>query len=278
MNQNNKISYIGVILMLSLMLTVLGVLYVAYVTINKQLESVKEESLGEIKTLQDSMTQLQQTLSGGGNPELFIKLEDKVVLLESRLNDIQQQLAAQAVANITSVVPSAQAATANTEPTNENGLELPISLQEQVTAQTQVNQVTEAILDVKLAALEQKIDQKLETILNHLLQTTPKTTAQSGLVTGALLASKPTEQSVTQPNVPSVNDVKAPTVQAPVVSAVKVTEAPAVPAKPVDAQKPLKNYTADVQWLMNEPPLNYTMQLASTNEQALLNRLSKQKQ
>jgi septal ring-binding cell division protein DamX len=243
------------------------VLYVAYVTIDKQLQSIKDESIAEIKTLQSSMTELQQTVASGGSPDLFVQLEDKVLVLETTLNAIQAQLTQ---SNAQPVLPAVVGEIASV-----TEMVLPISEGEQAMAKAQLNPITEAVLDQKLAVLEQKIDQKLEIILKHLLQDSAGATEVAGAATKA--KPQPT-LAVTEPSSPTLAELKTPETPALPLQDVKKVDAPTEPAKPAAAQKPLKNYTSDVQWLMNEPPLNYTMQLASTNDQALLNKMIKQHQ
>lgn len=262
MNNSTKTSYLGVIIMLSLMLTVLGVLYVAYITIDKQLQAIKDESIAEIKTLQGSMTELQQTVASGGSPDLFVQLEDKVLVLETKLNAIQTQLE---LASVKSTTDAAQPILPE--------IALPISESEQAGAKAQINPITEAVLDQKLAVLEQKIDQKLEIILKHLLQDST-TIGASKTKTQPILA---VNEPIT-PATPVATDTKTPDEAAPTVQETKKVALPTEPAQPTPTEKPLKNYTSDVQWLTNEPPLNYTMQLASTNEQALLKKMIKQHQ
>lgn len=91
----NKASFFGVIIMLSLLLTLLGVLYIAYTSVHKELQNVLESNqlnTDNMNQLQIDMEALQKSISSGGKAELFISLEDKVFALEAQVIVLQAAL------------------------------------------------------------------------------------------------------------------------------------------------------------------------------------------
>ncbi len=60
----NKASFFGVVIMLSLLLTILGVVYIAYTSIHNELQkvlAVKEDSMREVTLLKESVAELQKS-------------------------------------------------------------------------------------------------------------------------------------------------------------------------------------------------------------------------
>ncbi|MDQ7031998.1 MAG: hypothetical protein Q9M37_04675, partial [Desulfonauticus sp.] len=73
----NKAPFFGVLIVLTLLLTLLGVLYIAYSNLHKELQRVlvaNEQSSAQIQEIQTDMTTLQQSIATGGKVELFISL------------------------------------------------------------------------------------------------------------------------------------------------------------------------------------------------------------
>ena len=252
----NKASFFGVIIMLSLLLTLLGVLYIAYTSIHKELQSVLESNqlnADKMNQLQIDMEALQKSISSGGKPELFITLEDKVFALEAQVLTLKSELKTPGTsinttegAVITSVSPNADVVL------DSNKI------------------VTEAVLDEKLNQLEQKIDQKLQTILDF-LSSGKKATTDISSVNNVILPDSGNdsihEMTLSEP---SVTEVESPIINQPLVQLVQAIKQPTSPVTPEKANAPIENYTADVKWLMNEPAVHYILQLASMPEQSSL--------
>ncbi|MBD3775619.1 MAG: SPOR domain-containing protein [Thiotrichales bacterium] len=268
---SNKTSFFGVIILLTLLLTILGVLYIAYTTINKELQEVKvvkEQTQAEMQRLQQSMDELQKNLASGGQPEMFSALEERVGSLEKVLADMQSQQQAVLKRLEAGVVATA---------------EKPVT----VIAEAPISEmgsdkvVTEAILDEKLKAyttqLEKRIDQKLETILQHLMQggsaakVLPK--AEEKPVDAAEAIIPPTEPS--EPKMPVMAQPILKLVQ-PVAKTgepEKAIAAPVVDTSGVSAPA----LSADENWLQQQPAQHYTLQLASMADKQALEKMIAQK-
>ena len=84
-----KASVFGVIIMLSLLLTIIGVLYIGYTSVQKelqQLENTHNNTLEDLAILQDELTNLKKTFEEGGDSEAFSALV-------TRLDRYEQELA-----------------------------------------------------------------------------------------------------------------------------------------------------------------------------------------
>ncbi|WP_178863814.1 SPOR domain-containing protein [Thiomicrorhabdus cannonii] len=272
---SNKTSFFGVIILLTLLLTILGVLYIAYTTINKELQEVKvvkEQTQAEMQRLQQSMDELQKNLASGGQPEMFAALEERVGSLENVLADMQSQQQAMLKRLDAGVVATA-----------EKPFVAPTESVKSETAGDQV--VTEAILDEKLKAyttqLEKRIDQKLETILQHLLQggSAVKVLPKTDEETDELRADA--AEAIISPAAPS--EPKVPVMAQPILKLVqpvaktaepeKAIAAPVVDASSVSAPA----LSADENWLQQQPAQHYTLQLASMADKQALEKMVAQK-
>lgn len=258
----NKASFFGVIIMLSLLLTLLGVLYIAYTSIHKELQSVLESNqlnTNKLNQFEIDMKALQKSISSGGKPELFISLEDKVFALEAQVLVLQAALKNPLTTSKTTVSGA---------PLN--------SISPSVAPQTDLSMdpnkiVTEAILDDKLNQLEQKIDQKLQTILDYL------SSGKKPLVdVSSVDKVEDTSEDMTISE-PSITETESPVMTEPLVKLVETIKRPVAPETPEKAKAPIENYTADVKWLMNEPALHYTLQLASMPKQQSLEAIVRKK-
>lgn len=219
----SKFPFFGVIIIFSLLLTILGVVYIAYISIQnelKQVMSVKESSVTEMKTLQESINKLEQAVASKGQGELFSKLQAKVDSLAIEVNLLKE--------NQTKVIADKSSISANQET------------------------VTPAVLEQKLREFSEGIDAKLEKILQRLNQTSQPSKQSKQAV------AEPKMLEPLQPIQPSVKQVKP--LNQPVVRLIKRVE---TPKEPKVASAPIVNYTADVKWLIEQPTLNYTLQLAS---------------
>lgn len=260
----NKTSFFGVIILLTLLLTILGVLYIAYTTINRELQevkAVKEETQANMQRLQQSMDELQQALASGGQPELFIELEQRVSALESRLESRLEAVAGEAI------TPSGTANLVAASGVVESADKI----------------VTESILDEKLKTyttqLEERIDQKLEAILQHLMQggtpvkVLPKATPEPAESEASISA--PSEPNA--PNEPTVSVMEQPLLK--LVEPSAKSESPALPevATPKAAAPTTSALTTDENWLLQQPPQHYVLQLASMADKQALEKMVMQK-
>ncbi|MBD3755029.1 MAG: SPOR domain-containing protein, partial [Gammaproteobacteria bacterium] len=228
----------------------------------------KEQTQAEMQRLQQSMDELQKNLASGGQPEMFSALEERVGSLEKVLADMQSQQQAVLKRLEAGVVATA---------------EKPVT----VIAEAPISEmgsdkvVTEAILDEKLKAyttqLEKRIDQKLETILQHLMQggsaakVLPK--AEEKPVDAAEAIIPPTEPS--EPKMPVMAQPILKLVQ-PVAKTgepEKAIAAPVVDTSGVSAPA----LSADENWLQQQPAQHYTLQLASMADKQALEKMIAQK-
>lgn len=91
---NTKSSFFGVIIMLSLLLTILGVIYIAYTSIHNELKEVmtlKQASSADMKTLQESIKKLEAAVASKGQGDAFIALQEKVANLEKTVNQLKDR-------------------------------------------------------------------------------------------------------------------------------------------------------------------------------------------
>ncbi|WP_373017232.1 SPOR domain-containing protein [Thiomicrorhabdus sp.] len=268
----------------------LGVLYIAYTTINKELKSVievKESSQAETQRLQQSMDELQQKLVTGGKPELFTALEQRVMDLEKQLDDIQQQQQA-LLARLDSMptqLPSAKDAGVVASVVTEKSDSEAVEENAGVVSEAKDKVVTESILDEKLKSytskLEQRIDEKLEIILRHLTKDDPKTELSEQVLLNAdkdnakaPQESVVVEEKVEQPVEPQAPSLEVPRIEQPIVKLVDEIAEP----KPAEIDtKPLEAYSSDEKWLLEQPAQYYILQLASMVEKDTLMSMVKQK-
>lgn len=248
----NKASFFGVIIMLSLFLTILGVVFIAYTNISSELQNalaLNEETRKELAEVKQSLADIQAASAASGQGDLFVELQQKVVSLEAQLLALKSQ--------------QVQSST-NTNSPSENSMTQPVAIE-----QLPANVVTTEVLEQKLQEYTKGIDQKLETILSYLnneKQSPVKLKSQSEPVKQA--AVKVAEPTVTEPEAPKVKPMDQPVVRL----VKKVT-----PPKVAEPTQPLENYTADVKWLVEEPAFNYTLQLASMSERNSVEKMIEQK-
>ncbi|NPA72319.1 MAG: hypothetical protein GXO35_05765, partial [Gammaproteobacteria bacterium] len=278
----NRASFFGVIIMLSLLLTLLGVLYIAYSSINKELQNVtttNQATLEQLKQLQEDMLELQKSMSTGGKADVFITLEDKVFALEAKVEAFQQ-------GGITTTDLTAKTASSTTMTNTEVAMADPAKAEAAETLTpvkptSHSNLVTEAILDQKLKAytehLEEKIDHKLEVILQHIT----KGSGQKIVSTPSQEAQQPAAQpqpEIQAPKAPSVTETKTPIINQPLLQMVKEVSSPIKPVEPVTPTAPNKHYSEDVKWLLAQPAVHYVLQLASMPSKHSLELMAEKKQ
>ncbi|MEA3404528.1 MAG: SPOR domain-containing protein, partial [Pseudomonadota bacterium] len=197
----------------------------------------------------------------GGTPQRFVELEQRVLELEAQLEIIQKQqvellakLDAQSTTGVAQII----------DPTLEQSPPVNVS-----SGSDKV--VTESILDAKLKSyttgLEQRIDEKLEVILQYLT----KGEIRPELKDKVLLNGASNSQAVhtlSEPNAPTEPKLTTPRIEQPLVKMVEQVQKPKAPV----VEKPAVEYSEDVKWLLEQPTQHYVLQLASmTDKQALLN-------
>lgn len=264
----NKASFFGVIIMLSLLLTLLGVLYIAYTSMHKELQAVlvkHQQNVEQMALLQSDMANLQKAITTGGKAELFISLEDKVFALEAQVLKLQTQLQSKTL-SMTEVQEGAKL-----KPSATTGMVT--TVKPEISAN---KVVTEAVLDQKLRnytdQLERKIDDKLQTILNYLSKNKPVSQIVNSKAQVPVISEK---NSVVEPKVTAPT---TPVITQPLVKLLQPVESAKPPLEPTQTQAPLKQFTADVKWLMEQPERHYTLQLASMPEQHSLEKMVETKQ
>lgn len=102
-----KASIFGVVIMLSLLLTVLGLIYVAYSAVQRdmqQLAAIHYETIETMSSLEQQLFELREQVEKGGAPELFDQFIDRIESLQQQLNGLaqMQQTQSQTVENLTS--------------------------------------------------------------------------------------------------------------------------------------------------------------------------------
>ncbi|BCN93366.1 hypothetical protein THMIRHAM_11510 [Thiomicrorhabdus immobilis] len=275
-NSNNKASFFGVIIMLSLFLTILGVIYIAYTSIHKELQAAiiaKEENMAQIKLLQSDMENLSEVVASGGKSELFSQLENKVITLENKVAELNQMLSSQ------DKVSTAALSVTNAESQDSDSATVP-SVVTAVSSSTERNTlVTESILDEKLKSytdqLESKIDKKLEVILNHLRQGGDANLLPNLKSAEANSSQADSTVQASEIETPTVNTVETPVVEEPLVKLVAPVSKPLAPKAP-DA--PLISSSQEVNWLLEQPKMHYILQLASMPDADSLKKIAAKNQ
>lgn len=248
--KSNKASFFGVIIMLALLLTILGVLYIAYTGIHNELKTVmatKGDAVKEIKELKASVEKLQTNVAANGKGKLFEDLQNRVAALEKEVKTLKAQRA-----NLSTVGAS----------------------------QLPNNVVTTEVLDAKLKEYTKGIDAKLEKILKHLNLTmddataTPEPAAKPETQSKVTVSKEEPDEQIAEPKAPNVKPMDQPLVR--LVQKAPVPTKPSAPAKPKQpkpAKTPLKDYSQGVKWLMSQPAFNYTLQLASMSDRASVQKM-----
>lgn len=253
--KNNRASFFGVIIMLALLLTILGVLYIAYMSIHKEIKSVMEskDTLSqEIAKLKDSVTKLQTADAASGKGQLFEAMQKRVVALEKQVISLK-----------------AESADLKAGLVKQGGA--PVA-----TSQLPNNVVTKEVLDEKLQEYTSGIDAKLEKILKHLnlkMDDTSNKAVTKPEATQAKVTVNKDDETIAEPKAPNIKPIDQ-----PVVRLVQKSTPPTQPEQPKAPAQPLQNYTQDVKWLMEQPAFNYTLQLASMKDRGSVQQMIDNKQ
>lgn len=242
-NKQNRNNVFGVIIMLSLLLTILGVVFIAYTSIQKELRSVlelKEQSIAQIEVLKETVAKLETNIGSGGNAEKVETLEKRVEVLEKSMQEMEKQ---------------------------------PVVAKTEAPASPDMAGI-EKVLQAHTQAMEAKFERLLQQIAQ--LNVTPLAQQDAGQekVKQTKVSKQPEVRiEFKEPQAPQEPSVKP--LNQPVVKLVKSVVAP-TPVQPAAPQAPLKNYSMDVKWLVSQPAFNYTLQLASMDErQSIMNMIEK---
>ncbi len=238
----NKASFFAVIIVLSLFLTVLGVLYIVYTSINNDLQKALSENIiikEEVSSLQELVINLDKSVAAGGQGELFEALQAKVVMLEKEVISLKVRQELESV-----------------------DYEIIPDIAKQVDSRSLV---TSEELDLKLNNHTQKINAKLEKIIQHLnIQSVDDAVKRQEEI--SLIAPK-----VSQTKTPQIQEPIVRQIDQPVIRLVQKIDSPVKPnlaeLKVVVKELPkpiiLPPKPPEIKWLMNEPRNHFTLQLSS---------------
>ena len=262
--------FFSIVILLTLFLTLVGVIYIVYNTLNKDINGIssyKEQSTVQINELQEGLSSIQKSMATGGKTELFEQMEIEVAELKKQVASLQEQ-----VVNLEQRLLEKGSSTKS----NASDQSLSTATQKQHTEKNNLNAedknnknqvVTEAILDKKLKLyyqqLENKIDQKLETLIKLIPADKLEASENSNPAPQASSENENIE-------VPTAETVVTPTVNTPKLTPVASVSAPSVPALPV---QPEVTMTEDEKWLVDQPKKNYILQLASMPSEAQIKRV-----
>ncbi|GAB6034320.1 SPOR domain-containing protein [Galenea microaerophila] len=260
-SNGQKSTFFGVVIMLTLLLTVIGVMGLVYITLKESIDQLDKTTQSQKESVVEIANELKalkaQPTSNESIQDLKQKvesLEQKVMQLEQKIDDMEAQ-------------PVAQSA------------DIP---QLNISGDTVI---TADLLDQKFSLytkyLEQKLDRKFDLILQYLIKgkANPENTQPA--------SERPTQSDITntyqlpkQVKSPKTPEVKAP--QSPQsAQTIKPTEPVVTLVKPATTVKapetPSAYFTKEVKWLTQQPLLNYTLQLASLADKSSLERFKQRK-
>jgi len=229
---SSSVPFFSIIIFLTLFLTIIGVSYIVYSTLNSEIEKVseyKQQSTQQINDLKESITALEQSIATGGKSELFTGLENEAVDLMSQLASLKSR-----------VEEIESSSSQNMSNGSSSG------------AVSSNDGVTEQIKQASLE-LESKLNQKLKQITGLIENNNSQMQSDNKVASSKFMASES----------PEVKTVAVAEVNQPTIATVSSPETPVVPVLPaVDS----KAVSSDVNWLKAEPGSNYILQLASMPE------------
>jgi hypothetical protein len=91
--QAQKASFFGVIIMLSLLMTVVGVVYVAYNAVQRdmqQMAAIHSETLDTLSNVQIELLAIKEQLEKGSDAEMFDQLIDRIEIQQTQLQALRQ--------------------------------------------------------------------------------------------------------------------------------------------------------------------------------------------
>lgn len=241
---------VGVAVMLSLFVTVLVVVVLGYNSMHEQISTMQAQNDENKKTIAELQQKIENMpINAEVSLENSNKNQEKIGALQNQLVALEAQLA-----TVRNDLQSVQQANAGQTLDGGDLLQQKI---EQVVSALQLSAPTPEDLqpikpEVKpfKAAVNIAIEPDVEKVSSD-LQTS----------------------EVAQPLEPMAPEIKQPEVieqQVATISEPKIVT-------PVNIEEPKKNYTADVNWLMQQPGNHYTLQLASMLESASIQKMIKDK-
>ncbi|KUJ72140.1 SPOR domain-containing protein [Thiomicrospira sp. WB1] len=265
--KSQKVSFFGVVIMLSLLFTILGVLYIGYTSIHNELQKVVssvDSSRDRLAALEVKVADVEKAAATGGQSEVFTQLQEQVATLEQEVKQLKatQQGLDQALA---------RQPQANASPTGQRSASQTLSGSDQV--------VTIAVLEQKLKEYTQGIDHKLATLIDRLngqagaQASVPATSEQSKP------EKKPSETDNQEATVAEPQSPKVSRLDQPVIRLVGQPSNPTAPQAPKKEQAPTNQSSEPepIRWLKELPDQHYTLQLASMSNQRSVERLMEQK-
>lgn len=243
-NPNKAPMLVGVAVMLSLFVTVLVVVVLGYNSMHEQISTMQAQNDESKKTIAELQQKIENMpINAEASLENSNKNQEKIGALQNQLVALEAQLAT--VRNDLQNVQQTKAEQ------NIDGGDLLQQKIEQVVSALQLSAPTPEDLqpikpEVKpfKAAVNIAIEPDVEKVSSD-LQTF----------------------EIAQPLEPMAPQIKQ---QVAIISEPKI-------ATPVNIEEPKKNYTADVNWLMQQPGSHYTLQLASMLESASIQKMIKDK-
>lgn len=273
-DKTSKSSFFGVIIMLSLLLTVLGVLYIAYTSIHNELQKVLAAnaiSQENVESIKETVVNLEKSIASGGQGELFKSLQAKVAHLEAEVNDLktQQIILKSSTDKITGEQIKVVSGVASQLKTSEDNLELN-------------KLVTSEELDRKLANHAQQINDKLEEIIQHLniLPATEPVKQVQAVKVPKETPPKEAFENISLPKAPKLK-IQEPKIQEPLgrlnQPAISLVQRSKPLVQPELPKPPLLISSPEIDWIINEPAVNFTLQLASMPSRAGIQKVKDQK-
>lgn len=163
---SNKASFFGVIIMLSLLMTIIGVVYIAYSSAQKemqQLVSIHNETLEKLDTLEQELLALKTQVEQGGDSDAF----SEVV---ARLDRYEQEI--EGLKNLQAGVERKTQQTIDTQQLAQVSTQLERQLNERLAAL--MNRLEQAGIDLDaLAQAPQKLNNEIKQPLEPVQPTEP---------------------------------------------------------------------------------------------------------
>ncbi|WP_019896450.1 SPOR domain-containing protein [Hydrogenovibrio halophilus] len=261
--KSQKVSFFGVIIMLSLLFTILGVLYIGYTSIHNELQKVVESvdgSRDRLAALEVKVADVEKAAATGGQSEVFTQLQQQVATLEEEVANLK----------------AAQQALDHSVTDQANTLTQFNSSDGSASAQTGSQVVTIDILEQKLREHSRGIESKLETLITRLAaQSDGQAEEAAGANTDASAeTASEDEATIAEPASPEVSRLNQPVIR--LIGDPSSPKKPQAPKKE-QAQTNQSDLPEPIRWLKDAPAENYTLQLASMSDQRSVKRIVEQK-
>ena len=275
--QPNKLVVIGVILMLGLLATVLAVMFIGYNSLQKQIREVvdaKNDTQEQVFALQEEVIKLQnQTGLSESAGQRFELIEQQLTQQNKQIERILLQLKEQKTL-------SGNANAAQIESGSLLLSEAMLDQKLQKFSEKLAYQIEQKI-DLKLAGIIQRLEKQEEnnTIVGSTKISTPVKINQED--EGAVVI-EPAEPDLPMVPTQTLANTRAATI--PLEPETGTTKAEqklltlAQPSRETKFEKPVPidpDFPEDVKWLLGEPSMHYTMQLASMPSKASLEKMKR---